>query len=546
MFCTQPILAHKSKVCSTVCKFTGVDGLSCTKSIPADPHRPNYLLCRQAMLEFFPDAFRHLRCQKAIQVAKFAVSQGAGRQMRMKVRDVETLVPVTVGPDTNLESLASPVTDRGIVYVVSQTRELSGVVTGGKVISALTSGYAKGATAQDIMIPVDSFPSVDPDTDLQVAAGFFESSCVPELPVVENGVLVASLPQRSVLMTFSSAVASSKGDRYHEERALAILRSLNEGLIVIDRDLTIREFNPAAERLMNAKAADRVGQKAVVVSRDESPIFEVMNTGRARYNVMTPLADGRVFSVNYVPMIQDGEVRGIIETFHDVTEQEHLRAQLVNSRDELDRAFALTLPNSRVEHKLKHTPEYRDKYDPETGLITVTEVIEDGNYKHVVNALKVLADLNSKGIMSLLGISKDILVQSIIFHDLGKSQPQLEVGQTVDPKKVFEYSPAHAARSADIAAHFYHKDQDVIWLVRYHHHTEDELPLDFPRHLMPMLRLLQLVDGLSAALTRRNATIKLDVEGTRVTVHERNGHPDFNRSRVVDLFTGESAVINVD
>jgi PAS fold. len=135
-----------------------------------------------------------------------------------------------------------------------------------------------------------------------------------------------------------------------------------------------------------------------VVSRDESPIFEVMKTGKARYNVITPLADGRIFSVNYVPMIEDGEVQGTIETFHDITEQEELRAQLVSSRDELDRAFALTLPNSRVEHKLKHTPEYRDRYDPETGLITVTEVIEDGSYKHVVNALKVLADLNSRGL----------------------------------------------------------------------------------------------------------------------------------------------------
>ena len=466
--------------------------------------------------------------------------------MRMKVKDVETLDPVTVGPGANLESLAPPVTERGVVYVVSQTDELFGVITGSKLISALTSGYAKGVTAQDVMISADSFPSVDPDTDLHTAASFFESSCVPELPVVNNGVLVASLPQRSVLMAFSSTVASSKGNRYHEQRALAIVRSLHEGLIVIDKDFVIREFNPAAERLMKAKAADRIGQKAVVVSRDESPIFEVMKTGKARYNVITPLTDGRVFSVNYVPMIEDGEVQGIIETFHDITEQEELRAQLVNSRDELDRAFALTLPNSRVEHKLKHTPEYRDRYDPETGLITITEVIEDGSYKHVVNALKVLADLNSKGITSLLGINKDVLVQSIIFHDLGKSQPQLEIGQTVDPKKVFEYSPAHAARSADIAAHFYHKDQDVIWLIRYHHHKEDELPLDFPRHLMPMLRLFQLVDGLSAALTRRNASIKLDVEGTRVTVRERNGHPDFNRSRVVDLFTGETVLLNVD
>jgi hypothetical protein len=54
-------------------------------------------------------------------------------------------------------------------------------------------------------------------------------------------------------MTFSSTVASSKGNRYHEQRALAIVRSLHEGLIVIDKDFIIREFNPAAERLMNAR-----------------------------------------------------------------------------------------------------------------------------------------------------------------------------------------------------------------------------------------------------------------------------------------------------
>lgn len=264
-----------------------------------------------------------------------------------------------------------------------------------------------------------------------------------------------------------------------------------------------------------------------------------MQSGKPRFNVLTPLTDGRVFTVNYVPMMGESGVAGVIQTFRDITDEEEMREQLLTSRDELDRAFALTLPNSRVEHKLKHTPEYRDKYDPRTGLITVTEVIEDGGYRHVVNALKVLAELNMKGIMSLLGINKDALVQSIIFHDLGKSQPQLEIGQTISPKEAFEFSPAHAERSADIAGHFYRREPEVISLVRYHHHSEDRLPLDFPNHLRPMWRLLQLVDGLSAALTRRDATIRLEVDGTRVLAYERNAHPDFNVSRVVDLFTGE-------
>ncbi len=464
--------------------------------------------------------------------------------MVMTVRDVGALDPVTLDPQAALEGVASAVLERGIAYVVSRSGELLGAVTERALVSALAAGRRKGSRTEDAMIPREDVPHVTMDTDLHAAAQLFEGSRLPELPVLENGSLTASLPQHSVLMTFSKTISSSKGNGYHERRARAILRSLHEGLIMVDKDLTIQEYNPAAERLMYVKAADRIGKKAVVVSKDESPIFEVMRTGKPRYNVVSRLADGRVFAVNYVPMIEDSEVVGTIQTFHDITEQEELRSQLLSSRDELDRAFALTLPNSRVEHKLKHTPEYRDKYDPETGLITVTEIIEDGNYRHVVNALKVLADLNTKGIMSLLGISKDGLVQSLIFHDLGKSQPQLEIGQTVDPKKAFEYSPAHAARSADIAEHFYRKDSDIIWLIRYHHHREDELPPDFPSHLLPMLRLLQLVDGLSAALTRRNAGIKLGVDGTRVTVYERNGHPDFNKSRVLDLFTGEKTVLD--
>jgi hypothetical protein len=45
--------------------------------------------------------------------------------MRMKVKDVETLDPVTVDPGANLESLASTVTERGIVYVVRKQANCS-------------------------------------------------------------------------------------------------------------------------------------------------------------------------------------------------------------------------------------------------------------------------------------------------------------------------------------------------------------------------------------------------------------------------------------
>ncbi|HXL03541.1 MAG: PAS domain-containing protein [Firmicutes bacterium] len=455
------------------------------------------------------------------------------------------LKPESIDPEADINGIMPIFLEHGVAYVVSPDSTFLGAIY--KSSLPFTPDFlAKAADhmkAKDLMTPREDIPCVFPETHLEAAISVFLETEYQELPVLENDRLVGSLPLRSILKGMTEALVSLESQKEQEKRSGIILQSINEGLIMIDKALIIREYNRAAEELLGAKASERIGSKAVAVTKGESPVFEVMQTGKPRFNVMSPLADGRIFSVNYVPMLENGNVVGVIQTFRDITEQETMRAELVASRDELDRAFALTLPNSRVEHKLKNTPEYRDIYNLDNGQITITEVIADGGYKHVVNALKVLADLNNKGIMSLLGINKDVLVQSIIFHDLGKSQPQFEIGQTVNPLDEFEESYAHAQRSADIAAHFYQREADVIWLIKYHHHEESQLPGDFPNHLRPMLRLLKLVDGLSAALTRRDATIRLDVDGTRVYIYERNAHPDFNRSRVVDLFTGETIEI---
>lgn len=327
-----------------------------------------------------------------------------------------------------------------------------------------------------------------------------------------------------------------------EARARAILSSLHEGLIVIDRDLTIREYNPAAERLTGYKASARVGKKAEVVSREESPLFQVLATGEARFGVETELLDGRVFMANYVPLYSGSRIEGVIETFTDVTGHRLLQKQLSRAKAELDQAFALTLPNSRVEYKLKHTPEYRDEPHPSSGRIRITEVIPDGCYQHVVNSMKVAADLNQAGAMNVLGVDKDALVQAIIFHDLGKSQPVLRVGDWVKPDEAFEPGVKHAARSAEIADHYYGKPPEVVSLIRHHHHEEEQLPPEFPEHLLPMLRVARLIDGLSAALTRRQATYDLRIDLDVVTVNEHNAHPLYDKEWSLNLLTGQNAV----
>src|SRR5690606_41413625 len=78
-------------------------------------------------------------------------------------------------------------------------------------------------------------------------------------------------------------------------KASLVIDSLQEGLIVVDRDLVIRAFNHAAERLTGRSAADRIGRKAEVMSVADSPIFEVLQTGRPLFNVEQEIQDGRTF-----------------------------------------------------------------------------------------------------------------------------------------------------------------------------------------------------------------------------------------------------------
>ena len=209
---------------------------------------------------------------------------------------------------------------------------------------------------------------------------------------------------------------------------------------------------------------------------------------------------------------------------------------------ELDEAFALTIPNSRLEKKLKHTKEYKDQYIKETGKIKIIGAIEDGSYRHVVNALKVAADLHSKGVMSVIGFDKDVLVKTIIFHDIGKSQPTLNIGDEVYPKEIFEDGKMHAERSAELALANYSQEginNDIYMLIKYHHHNEKELPLDFPSHLLPMYRLFRVIDGISAGLTRRGNTITFDLIGSVLYIKEYSQNPNFRKYYSIDLYKPE-------
>ncbi len=463
----------------------------------------------------------------------------------MQVKDLAaTNIPV-VAPDTPAAAVAERLTEaKSQCALVMSGNRLAGLVSDQELRTLITrKNLDAKVPVSELMLPASRLAILAADASIERATEILAEHKVVGLPVTEGETVIGVLTRDTVLTYFSWQDVARREREAWERRAGTILKSLHEGLIVVDRDLVIREFNAAAERLTGNKAAERLGQKAKVLSVKESPVFKVLSTGQPIFGEQSQLKDGRWFLANYVPLVEEGEVTGVIQTFSDISEQKELQKQLQGARDELDKAFALTLPNSKVEHKLKHSPEYRDIYLLHSKKIRITEVIPDGCYQHVVNSMRVAADLNEKGVMNLVGINKDTIVQSIVFHDIGKSQPQLSVGDIVDPKKTFEEGHLHAARSADIAGNFYDKNADIVNLIRYHHHEENVLPADFPSYLLPMHRLLKVIDGLSACLTRRKGAYTAVADGSRLLISERNGHPQFNNEWSIDLFTGERHIL---
>ncbi|WP_350344523.1 CBS domain-containing protein [Proteinivorax tanatarense] len=460
----------------------------------------------------------------------------------MSVANIMSKEFSTAYKDESIRSVVRKMKKNGhsIAFVLKKDHKLYGMVTNSTIKEVIEKNISHEEPISKITIDKDNIDALGTNNTIKEAIRTFKEKDIRFIPVLDREKIIGVISQRKAMRHLIKEQLQVELETKKEEKARLIVESLNEGLIVVDKNLIVIEFNPAAEKMLGFKAEDRIGKKSENRSQEPSIVDMVLKDGRPRYNQEVKMKDGKTLLVNYVPLKQNGHIEGVVQSFSDITEYKKLQDQVSKTKEELDKAFALTLPNSKVEYKLKSTPEYIDVYDSSSNTIRITDVIKSGGYVHVVNSLKVAADFNEMGLMKLIGIDKDTLVESIIFHDLGKSQPDLQIGDVVTPSEAFEFGMMHAARSADMAEKYYNKSKDVVTIIRYHHHPEEKLPNDFPTHLLPLLRLFKIIDGLSAAITRRNAKVIYEVDGSKLRVVEKNEHPKYNRELSIDLYTGNA------
>ena len=151
--------------------------------------------------------------------------------MMMNVRDIMTLSPITIDPETSLGTAMALMRDKGVRHlpVVDDAGRLVGIITDRDLRSAafattiaeyLSLGAERrlrglGQALEDLRVK-DAMTwdvvTTQPDAGIaHAAAVMFEGRC-GSLPVVENGKLIGILTERDLLGTLAGLTPDRKLD----------------------------------------------------------------------------------------------------------------------------------------------------------------------------------------------------------------------------------------------------------------------------------------------------------------------------------------------
>lgn len=151
-----------------------------------------------------------------------------------------------------------------------------------------------------------------------------------------------------------SVIAWRFNERAFAQTAL-ILEAAGEGIFGLDREGLITFINPAAASMLGTDVrravggpvgdtVQQVGADGTRVPGDPSPLLSPLLEGRAHHasNERFARANGTSFPVDYVstPMIERGQLTGVVVTFQDITERKRAEADLQLSHRRLEEALA--------------------------------------------------------------------------------------------------------------------------------------------------------------------------------------------------------------
>lgn len=149
-------------------------------------------------------------------------------------------------------------------------------------------------------------------------------------PVIIGASLICDLTERlggqsifiyskaSIRMALETAVdlaIQRRAEIEKREKVEAMMRAVHDGIVYVESDGTLREMNPAAEKLLGLSVHDVLGRPAREVF-PELNVDEVFEKGEPLLNVVQKGKNGMLL-VNRIPVFYQGKQIGAVATFQD-------------------------------------------------------------------------------------------------------------------------------------------------------------------------------------------------------------------------------------
>lgn len=118
------------------------------------------------------------------------------------------------------------------------------------------------------------------------------------------------------LISAQQLALSLRFAREKREKLEAILRSVEDGIIYIDAQMKVEEFNPKAESIL-AIDAQQVLKKPVSTVLPNFALDQVLRSEKSEYNQLLKIGDTQVLS-NRIAVFNQGKLIGAVASFQDV------------------------------------------------------------------------------------------------------------------------------------------------------------------------------------------------------------------------------------
>ncbi len=206
----------------------------------------------------------------------------------------------------------------------------------------------------------------------------------------------------------------------------AILQSIHEGVIAINHEGKIIMINSSAQKLLGDDSREHIG-KPIKEVFPNTRMLEVLESGQSHFDQET-IMGGKTIIANRMPILFENQAIGVVASFRDKSELDHLSAELqrVKLYSEALRA---------------QTHEFSNKLHTISGYLQLNKVEE------VIKLINTEQEIQQEWIHFLIREIDDPAISAILLGKFNRAS-ELRVKMTIDPDSSLKYITNDEEREA--------------------------------------------------------------------------------------------------